>query len=116
MGQHTSGSWFVNGPSNVYAKVDPTERRANGELIPPLDKCIAHVVQGYGVTDEEWKANANLIASAPDLADALRAIRARINGEWDDPALMKFGPLNTDRISDILTIVADSLAKAEGRR
>ena len=30
-----------------------------------------------------------------------QAIRARINGVWDDPALLKFGTLSTDTASDI---------------
>lgn len=35
---------------------------------------------------------------------ALRAIVARIKGEFDNPELMLFGPLSTDTVKDILNI------------
>ena len=37
--------------------------------------------------------------------EALEAVRARIRGEWDNPALVKFGSLSTDTMKDILYIV-----------
>lgn len=37
---------------------------------------------------------------------ALNAITARINGVFDDPDLMIFGPLSTDALADILAIIA----------
>lgn len=37
---------------------------------------------------------------------ALEAIRARIRGEWDNPALVEFGPLKTNPNADILDIIA----------
>jgi hypothetical protein len=40
-----------------------------------------------------------------ELYNALIAIRARINGEFDNPELNKFGALSTDKIEDILLIV-----------
>jgi hypothetical protein len=36
---------------------------------------------------------------------ALRAIQARIRGEWDCPDLVKFGPLSTDTLQDVLAII-----------
>lgn len=39
------------------------------------------------------------------LVDALEAIRARIEGEWDNPALMAFGPLLPNPEEDVLRIV-----------
>ena len=39
---------------------------------------------------------------------ALRAIQARIQGEWDNPALMEFGPLGTNVIEDILAIISET--------
>jgi len=38
-------------------------------------------------------------------AQKLQAIRARIDGVWDDPALMKLGCLFPDSTSDILRIL-----------
>lgn len=43
---------------------------------------------------------------------ALRAIKARISGEWDAPELVALGPLLPDRIEDILRILA--AVEAEG--
>ena len=40
--------------------------------------------------------------------DALRAIEARIDGRWDDPALARFGPLQTDTVADIRGIIAST--------
>jgi hypothetical protein len=37
--------------------------------------------------------------------EKIAAIRARINGCWDHPALMAYGPLNTNVIDDIMTII-----------
>lgn len=51
-----------------------------------------------------------LKASPEHMLRALRAIKARINGVWDDPDLISFGPLGNMN-EDILAIIA----KAEGR-
>lgn len=108
MGHHTPGSWFVNGPSNIYAEVEPTERRENGEFIPPLPKCVAHVVHGYGITDREWRANTNLIALAPTMLEALHeAYNAILDGH-----LNGFRP---DSGAYALPRIASAIAKAEGR-
>lgn len=37
---------------------------------------------------------------------ALEAIRARIRGEWDNPALVEYGPLKVSKDADILDIIA----------
>lgn len=37
--------------------------------------------------------------------DALQAIIARIKGEWDNPSLLKVGPLDSDVLSDISYII-----------
>ena len=34
----------------------------------------------------------------------LKAIRARVNGEWDDPDLVEFGPMS-DTLTDIIYIL-----------
>jgi len=51
--------------------------------------------------------------TAPELLEALRAIKARINGEWDHPALTKQGPLNSITPQDILEIAEKAIAKAD---
>jgi hypothetical protein len=47
-----------------------------------------------------------------DLLAALRAIIARVDGVFDDPALMAYGPL-AGKDSDVLTIARAAIAKAE---
>lgn len=47
-----------------------------------------------------------------ELVAALQAIRARLEGEFDHPALMAYGPLTTVT-GDIGTIANAALAKAE---
>ncbi len=53
--------------------------------------------------------------SAPELLEALHAIKARVNGEWDHPALMRQGPLSSSTPRDILEIAEKAIAKAVRR-
>jgi len=46
------------------------------------------------------------------LADALRAIIARINGIYDAPELKAIGPLSVDSDEDVLRIAEDALTDA----
>ena len=55
-----------------------------------------------------------LIAATPDLLAALEAIKARINGVYDCPALVAFGPLHHDTQWDCLRIAEEAIAKAKG--
>jgi hypothetical protein len=40
--------------------------------------------------------------------EALEAIRARLNGEYDHPALMKLGPLSTSILEDCYRILENT--------
>lgn len=40
-----------------------------------------------------------------ELTDKLDAIKARFNGEWDNPALLKYGLLNTNLETDLNIII-----------
>ena len=42
---------------------------------------------------------------------ALEAIRARIAGEWDNPALVAFGPLSTDTLADVDAIAKEGICR-----
>ena len=46
--------------------------------------------------------------AAPPFREALQAIRARINGEFDHLALVKFGPLTSDTTEDIRHIIEET--------
>jgi len=82
-----------------------------------------HIVGVYGRIEiakvsayknrERSKVNSDLIVAAPDLLDALEAIQARINGEFDHPALVAYGPLHETQ--DIIRICAKVLAKVKGK-
>jgi len=56
----------------------------------------------------------NLLEAAPELLATLEAVRARINGEFDHPELVKMGPLMADSDDDILAWCAAAIAKAKG--
>ena len=65
-------------------------------------------------TPAEMQGNARLIAAAPNMLSALRAIAARVNGVWDDPDLIAFGPLSGCD-DDCLSIANKALEKADQR-
>lgn len=49
------------------------------------------------------------------LLSALKAIKARINGVFDDPNLVKFGSLHTDIQKDIIGIAYQAILQAEAQ-
>ncbi len=53
-----------------------------------------------------------LLAAAPELLAALKAIVARIEGVWDDPDLMAYGPLDINSDRDVMAIAQQAIAKA----
>lgn len=63
--------------------------------------CLAY----YDQDSRDWPVH----LKALDLLKALQAVLARINGEWDHPALVAFGPLRTDPMEDIRYIVEEVL-------
>lgn len=96
--QHTPGPWIVRG----------------GNVIESLSSI--NVAKAWMTDGEEECANAHLIAAAPELLSALEAIEARINGVYDCPALVAFGPLHHDTQWDCLRIAEEAIAKAKGER
>lgn len=67
-----------------------------------------------GVPREECERINNLIMAAPELLEALEAIQARINGDFDNPSLLKFGTL--DKLDgDCGSIASAAIAKAWGQ-
>lgn len=48
-------------------------------------------------------------------AEKLAAIRARVHGEWDHPALLKLGPLSSDRLQDIERVLDGDDDPSDGR-
>lgn len=73
---HTPGPWTVEGEA-VYANRDARSRHRNGRA------CVANVCTGdYDQLDAEGKANAALIAAAPDLLAVLQEIDEHGTDDW----------------------------------
>lgn len=101
--KHTPGPWLATGWENTVVNIPDTHHGGH------LTICV-YPASGRAPRSEAV-ANARLIAAAPDLLEALEAIRARIDGEWDSPALVKFGGLrNTNE--DIHALAMEAIAKA----
>ena len=67
MSKHTPGPWFITGNMTLYV-----EARIEGGLIQEVASVgPTQADDGYGC---QQRANANLIAAAPDLLEALEAI------------------------------------------
>lgn len=69
--QHTPGPWFVNGPWHIQA-AQPT-------TLPVIPVIVAQVTPLRSANQAEREANANLIAAAPELLEALTALVAAIS-------------------------------------
>lgn len=74
----------------------------------PLPHEMLEIVTGEDDAPAETRPELGAFA---DPIVALRAIRARINGDFDDPDLMKLGPLAHEG-KDILDIVSTALTAA----
>lgn len=85
-----------NGRLNIAGSITPGRDRA--------DICLS----------VDTPEHARLIAAAPDLLQALEAILARVNGEWDNPSLVKYGALCQNQDDDITGMVKEAIAKAKG--
>jgi len=54
--------------------------------------------------------------AADSYVDTLRAIKARIDGDFDNASLLKCGPLTTDTLEDVVRFVDDCLFATRGDR
>ena len=90
--KHTPGPWFT---SDLFSTMVQIPARDSGFVDGEIQ------VFGHGGSSyEEAKANARLIAAAPELLEALKAVQA----------------LALPGATHIHQIVADAIAKAEGQR
>lgn len=94
--QHTPGPWWVYDESDRYPGI---EAASCSIVVLGDEKRNFHGVQG--VTDEESLANARLIASAPDMLEALRQVAA----SW----------YRDEVPHGIRELAIKTIAKAEGR-
>lgn len=122
--EHGVQMYYLN---NTQGAEDDLDAEGNAQIFAEA----LNVTNETGLTPrqlhEAWKdlSDAAIIDSLKDaeleklkqerdqLKEALEAIQARINGEWDNPALVKLGPLFPDAISDIERIVEQAIAKTQ---
>lgn len=95
--KHTPG---LNAPcySNPEGVTHKFEKDVNGKMLA--------VMRTYSM-----KA-ARTATAAPELLEALEAILARLNGEYDHPSLVKFGPLDINGDADVTALAEAAIAKA----
>ena len=93
MSNHTPGPWSV------------AEDFCENGLIESLFGNVA-VVHGFGNPDDETRPNANLIAAAPDLLAACKAVVDRSGGRL----------YNTDQVTGSIfaDLLSAAIARAEG--
>lgn len=106
MSQHTAEPWHVNAIDSKRKRIvgDETSTGWDKLQINSAHHTIATVYHG---------PDARLIASAPEMRLALEAIVARINGEYDHPALKRYGPLKELMLNDIYDIASAALATVQ---
>ncbi len=105
--------------SNDKSQMGPkTERRWYEAKMGDQQGLIISEATGETIAVTYKKENAAFIVKAcnhfEETTSALRAIEARINGEWDNPSLIAIGELHTSAEMDILRIVEETLSKIEG--
>jgi hypothetical protein len=81
MTTHTPGPWFINTGPYEYcgARIDGS----NGRSLAHAVQRDSHPTIGQGIPQAEADANARLICAAPDLLEALIAIRSIEFGHSD---------------------------------
>ena len=70
--KHTPGPWRLNSDALVCG---------NGDLMMSIAICYDKSSAADGVSRDEMKANARLIAAAPELLDALQSLLARVSSD-----------------------------------
>ena len=119
MGTHTSGPWEAVMPEDPRGQPAPfySGLVALVSMDPPIGinaKSVAVVAGGGYASEEQWRANARLIAAAPDLLEALREVEW-VGTKLDDLYCVSCGGRKADgHDRDCMTRLA--IAKAEGRQ
>lgn len=96
--QHSPGNW----QSSVASAV-------GGPQYVVHDSRGGPVALVYNFQAEHAKANADLVAAAPDLLEACRQIIWKLSHNWDDGK-----PARIDRLDATVRMAADAIKKALG--
>lgn len=106
MSKHTPGPWKIDGPKamniqcNIHRVIN--DDRFPAAFVPAWDQPAPGEEDGT----EEARANARLIAAAPDLLEALKALRDAVEASKK---------MNGREYIDLGIQVNAAIAKAEGR-
>ena len=104
---HTPAPWTFQAWNERY----PNEQLAENYYFINAGETGA---KGFRLAGYLSLPDVSLITAAPKLLEALQAIYARLQGEYDHPALVKYGLLLTDSDEDILNIAGAAIEEAEG--
>lgn len=107
-GPWTVGPYVENDYEPAYFPVERDERDADGfkkDVVPLIAKAT------YGATVEDKLANARLLAAAPKLLAALKAMQTRLRDGYADHKCDW-----TEKDSDVYEQASQAVAEAEGDR
>ena len=99
--QHTPGPWTIDSEGNLYGNIG---------IIRPY---IGNLCDDYN--DEQSKANARLIAAAPELLAALKCALADLEGSLQAHEQMDRLAHDWDAHKQSIDEASAAIAKAEGR-
>lgn len=107
----TKGPWIVGKGAGYFLKRPDAEARRESALAVGMSPAVTLVCEPGWFDDGEAKANAHLIAAAPDLYAALELDRALFN----DFLMAKFSNDGLPRlIRERIAVIDAALAKARG--
>ena len=113
---HTPGPWEIDlntRPAEVCTVYNiPTQPSEDGK---GQEWCYIRGALGYwGADEKENMANANLIAAAPELLEALEAARIFIRNGIELGYIRMPDPDTPDSAHDVPPMIAAAIAKAKG--
>ena len=116
---YTKGEWkvAVNTSSNTKVTARREDIRPDLAAMCPGTKDVLETLAiCYGDSDQR-KANARLIAAAPEMYEALKKVMPYVKVEQEAEHLTDgFGPKSNQPSDSILKQVEEALAKAEGKQ
>ena len=74
--KHTPGPWRISGESATTVQADYRAINSEGGVL--IARALGYPNSGYFPSDDEAAANARLIAAAPELLEALEALRDNV--------------------------------------
>jgi hypothetical protein len=113
MSKHTPGPWHID----EYMAGNNRETKACS-IMCPNDNQVVCEIPDYCYHEEDVennKANAHLIAAAPDLYEALKTIVTNLPNSEIELAYEVWGTTNTRIILQVIEMAKQALAKSEGR-